>query len=177
VTGGSKGIGLETARLLAREGARVLICARRESALAEAAADIRRITGCAVATQSLDVTSVEQIAGLPDAIGQTLGGIDIRVNRAGTGTCKPFLEVSDAELLYGMAVNVFATWEREIAKRPLSGEEAERIRHEWSANQGMRATRWGTPEELASVIVFAASDAASYVNGAVLVADGAQGHS
>lgn len=38
VTGGSRGIGLETARLFAREGARVLIAARRESALAEAAA-------------------------------------------------------------------------------------------------------------------------------------------
>jgi len=36
VTGGSKGIGLETARALAREGVKVLICARRESALAEA---------------------------------------------------------------------------------------------------------------------------------------------
>jgi len=34
VTGGSKGIGLETARALAREGVKVLICARRESALA-----------------------------------------------------------------------------------------------------------------------------------------------
>jgi len=68
----------------------------------------------------------------------------------------------------------FAKWEREMAKRPLDPEEAERMRHEWSANQGMRATRWGTPEELAHMIVFAASDAASYVNGAVLVADGAQ---
>lgn len=40
VTGGSKGIGLETARLLAEEGAKVLVCARRESALAEAREDI-----------------------------------------------------------------------------------------------------------------------------------------
>ena len=40
VTGGSKGIGLETARALAREGVKVLICARRETALAEAARDI-----------------------------------------------------------------------------------------------------------------------------------------
>jgi NAD(P)-dependent dehydrogenase (short-subunit alcohol dehydrogenase family) len=31
VTGGSKGIGLETARALAREGVKVLICARREA--------------------------------------------------------------------------------------------------------------------------------------------------
>ena len=42
VTGGSKGIGLETARALAREGVKVLICARRETALAEAARDIMR---------------------------------------------------------------------------------------------------------------------------------------
>jgi 3-oxoacyl-[acyl-carrier protein] reductase len=32
VTGGSKGIGLETARALAREGVKVLICARRRGA-------------------------------------------------------------------------------------------------------------------------------------------------
>jgi 3-oxoacyl-[acyl-carrier protein] reductase len=254
VTGGSKGIGLETARLFAREGARVLICARRESALAEAAADILETTGRTVATHSMDVTSVEQIAALPDVIRRTLGDIDILINNAGTGTYKPFLEVTDDELVYGMAINFFAQfricqrvvplmiaagggriinvsgetaikvtdppflssctgpakaaevrfskvlaselgphgirvncvvpglvltperfskWEREMAKRPL-GEEADRVRDEWAANQGMPATRWGTPEELANVIVFAASDRASYVNGAVLVADGAQ---
>ena len=255
VTGGSKGIGLETARLFAREGARVLIAARRESALAEAAADILASTGRTVATHSMDVTDTTQIAALPEAIRRTLGRIDILVNNAGTGTYKPFLEVTDEELLYGMAINFFAQfricqrvvpmmidqgggrivnvsgetgikvtdppflssctgpaksaeirfskvlaselaphgirvncvvpglvltperfakWEREMAKRPLDPAEAERVRHEWSANQGMRETRWGTPEELANMIVFAASDAAGYVNGAVLVADGAQ---
>jgi len=255
VTGGSRGIGLETARQFAREGARVLIAARRESALAEAAADILASTGQAVATYSMDVTDTTHIAALPEAIRRTLGRVDILVNNAGTGTYKPFLEVTDEELVYGMAINFFAQfricqrvvpmmiaqgggrivnvsgetgikvtdppflssctgpaksaeirfskvlaselaphgirvncvvpglvltperfakWEREMAKRPLDPEEAERVRHEWSANQGMRATRWGTPEELAHMIVFAASDAASYVNGAVLVADGAQ---
>ena len=43
----------------------------------------------------------------------------------------------------------------------------------WSSNQGMRNTRWGTPEEIANLIVFAVSDAASYINGAELVADNA----
>jgi 3-oxoacyl-[acyl-carrier protein] reductase len=37
----------------------------------------------------------------------------------------------------------------------------------------MRDTRWGTPEEIANLIVFAVSDAASYINGAELVADNA----
>src|SRR6266508_746762 len=86
VTGGSRGIGLETARLFAREGARVLIAARRESALAEAAADIWASTGRGVETHSMDVTSVEHIAALPEAIQRTLGRVDILVNNAGTGT-------------------------------------------------------------------------------------------
>ena len=133
VTGGSRGIGLETARLFAREGAHVLICARRESALAEAAADVRSSPGSTIRTHPMDVTDLAHIAALPDV-----------------------------------------KWEREMAKRPLGPEEADRVRQEWSARQGMRDTRWGTPQELANTIVFAASDAASYVNGAVLVVDGAQ---
>jgi 3-oxoacyl-[acyl-carrier protein] reductase len=255
VTGGSRGIGLETARLFAREGARVLICARRESALAEAAADILGSTGRSIETHPMDVTRVEHIDALPDVIRRTLGRIDVLVNNAGTGTYKPFLEVTDDELVYGMAINFFAQfricqrvvplmiaqgggriinvsgetaikvtdppflssctgpakaaevrfskvlaselaphgirvncvvpglvltperfakWEREMARRPLSPDEADRVRHEWAANQGLPETRWGTPQELANMIVFAASDAASYVNGAVQVADGAQ---
>jgi 3-oxoacyl-[acyl-carrier protein] reductase len=254
VTGGSKGIGLETARALAREGVRVLICARRQSALAEAADDIRRTAQSKVETHSLDVTDVKAIDDLPKVIGDKLGDIDLLVNNAGTGTYKPFLEVTDEELQYGMAINFFAQfricqrviplmlkkgggrivnvsgetgimvlnppflssctgpaksaeirlsrvlanefaphnirvncvvpgfintperfakWERELAKRPLGADEAEETRDQWSLNQASRNTRWGTPEEIANLIVFALSDAASYVNGAVLVADNA----
>ena len=41
------------------------------------------------------------------------------------------------------------------------------------AIRAARNTRWGTPEEIANLIVFAVSDAASYINGAELVADNA----
>jgi 3-oxoacyl-[acyl-carrier protein] reductase len=67
----------------------------------------------------------------------------------------------------------FAKRERELAKRSLSAEDAARKRSQWSRNQGTRDTRWGTPEEAANLIVFALSDAASYINGAELVADNA----
>jgi 3-oxoacyl-[acyl-carrier protein] reductase len=67
----------------------------------------------------------------------------------------------------------FAKWERELAKRPLDANEAEETREQWSLNQASRDTRWGTPQEIANLVVFALSDAASYVNGAVLVADNA----
>jgi 3-oxoacyl-[acyl-carrier protein] reductase len=108
VTGGSKGIGLETARALAREGVKVLICARRETALAEAARDIVQSTQAKIETHSLDVTKVEQIETLPRVVRDKLGRIDILVNNAGTGTYKPFLEVTDEELVGGMAINFFA---------------------------------------------------------------------
>ncbi len=68
VTGGSRGIGLETARALAREGVKVLICARRESALAEAARDIMRTTQATIDTHQLDVTKVEQIEMIPRVV-------------------------------------------------------------------------------------------------------------
>ena len=108
VTGGSKGIGLETARALAREGVKVLICARRETALAEAVHDIMRTTQAKIETHPLDVTKVEQIETIPRIVHEKLGRIDILVNNAGTGTYKPFLDVTDEELVDGMAINFFA---------------------------------------------------------------------
>jgi len=108
VTGGSKAIGLETARALAREGVKVLICARRESALADAARDIIQTTQANIETHPLDVTKVEQIETIPRVIKDKLGHIDILINNAGTGTYKPFLEVTDEELVDGMAINFFA---------------------------------------------------------------------
>jgi 3-oxoacyl-[acyl-carrier protein] reductase len=86
----------------------VLICARRESALAEARDYIAKATGAKVETFSLDVTDLDQIAQLPEVARTRLGRIDILVNNAGTGTYKPFLEVTDEELQYGMAINFFA---------------------------------------------------------------------
>jgi len=56
----------------------------------------------------------------------------------------------------------FAKWERELAKRQLSPEDAACERAQWSSDQDVRDTRWGTPEEIANPIVFGVSDAARY---------------
>ena len=64
VTGGSKGIGYATAHLLVREGATVVIVARREAALAEAAADIARDTSETIGTFAIDVATPEDLDSL-----------------------------------------------------------------------------------------------------------------
>src|SRR5262249_21921329 len=91
-------------------GVKVLICARRESALADAARDIMRTTQAKIETHPLDVTKVEQIEMIPRMISDGLGRIDILINNAGTGTYKPFLEVTDEELVEGMSIIFFGNF-------------------------------------------------------------------
>lgn len=108
VTGGSSGIGLGVAKRLAAEGAEVLICARRAEVLAAAAEGIRADTGKTVATVSTDVARPDQIDALRDEVITRFGRVDVLINNAGTGTYKPFLEVTDDELIDGMALNFFS---------------------------------------------------------------------
>ena len=84
VTGGSKGIGLACAELLAKEGCRVAITSREKAHLDAAA---RRIEGCLV--RAADLTSPEQAARMVDAIEREIGGIDILVNSAGAAKRTP----------------------------------------------------------------------------------------
>jgi 3-oxoacyl-[acyl-carrier protein] reductase len=67
-----------------------------------------RTTQAKVETHPLDVTKVEEIGMIPRIVSDKLGRIDILINNAGTGTYKPFLEVTDEELIEGMAINFFA---------------------------------------------------------------------
>ncbi len=108
VTGGSKGIGYAAAHRLAAEGAQVVMAARREADLAEAAAAIGKETGLTPETMTVDVAEAGDLDRLTEWLKKRFGRVDILVNNAGTGTYKPFLEVTDEELEYGMAINFFA---------------------------------------------------------------------
>jgi len=78
VTGASRGLGYETAELLARRGARLAIAARSSEQLESAAAKLRELTD--VATIAADVS--EDAERIVAATGARFGPIDILVNNA-----------------------------------------------------------------------------------------------
>jgi NAD(P)-dependent dehydrogenase (short-subunit alcohol dehydrogenase family) len=84
VTGGSSGIGLETAVGLARAGARVLVTARNAARGAEAVADIRARSGNSEVEQVLfDLGSIPAVRAGAAEILERLERIDVLVNNAG----------------------------------------------------------------------------------------------
>src|SRR4051812_28188162 len=86
VTGGARGIGLETARQLVAGGVRVVVTAR-DRARAEAAA---RSLGDATTAigRPLDVTDGTSVEGLARFVAGELGRVDVLVNNAGVALDK-----------------------------------------------------------------------------------------
>ena len=95
VTGGSDGMGRAAAERLAREGARVAICARRKEHLEQAAEGIRKATGGEVLAHATDVTKTDQCEDLVTKVVAQWGGVDILLNNAGTSAAGGFETVDE----------------------------------------------------------------------------------
>ena len=92
VTGSTSGIGLETARLLAAEGARVAVSGRSAEGVEHARAE----TGAALAVAS-DLSDPAGPAALVDEVERELGPIDVLVNNVGAAYQRPFDTLTDAD--------------------------------------------------------------------------------
>ncbi|QXE02573.1 SDR family oxidoreductase [Terribacillus sp. DMT04] len=95
ITGASSGIGETAARLLARQGAHLVIGARRVERLEALASDIRAEGGI-VAVQQLDVTDLEQMQEFLNRAQSRFGRVDAVINNAGVMPLSP-LEVLKIE--------------------------------------------------------------------------------
>ena len=245
VAASSQGIGKAVALGLAREGARLAICARTEAPLQAAAEEIRRETGAEVLTRALDVTDYAAVRAFVMDTAQRFGTIDICVANAGGPPSKSFAETSPADWEAAARLNLMSTvflaketlpvmqqqrWGRFLAitsvsvKQPLDGlvlsnavrsgvsglikslsneygpynvlvnnvcpgftatarlvglaetlarregVSAEEIESRWTGQIPLR--RLGQPDELAHLVVFLASERASYITGASIAVDG-----
>ena len=83
VGGASKGIGYGIARLLAQEGASIVIAARREPDLSQAAERIRGETGVRVLPIAADARKADDCKRIVEMATKEFGGVDILVNNDG----------------------------------------------------------------------------------------------
>ncbi|MBY8974948.1 SDR family oxidoreductase [Rhodobacteraceae bacterium NNCM2] len=102
VTGASGGLGLHFARTLAAHGAKVILTARREAALADAVAAIGPAAS-AIAMDVCDPASVE--AGFAKA-----GPIDICVNNAGVTMTKRAMDLTEEDWSHVVETNLTGAW-------------------------------------------------------------------
>jgi 3-oxoacyl-[acyl-carrier protein] reductase len=96
ITGASGGIGRTTAVTLAAEGASVLLVARREQALAEAAQACREAGGSAE-TLALDITAPDAGERVLETCLERFGRVDALVNNAGTSAVRALDQLTDED--------------------------------------------------------------------------------
>lgn len=91
ITGASRGIGAEAARIFAEAGANVALLARSEGALKELTAEI----GKAAIAIPCDVANYADMAAAVEKTVQTFGGLDVLINNA--GVIEPVAHLGDAD--------------------------------------------------------------------------------
>ena len=245
VAASSQGLGQAVARGLAKEGAKLALCARTASALNTAAEEIRRDTGAEVMTHALDVTDYAEVRRFIAAVVERFGRLDICVANAGGPPAKSFAETTIEDWRAAADLNLMSTvylakealpvmqrqrWGRFIAitsvavKQPVDGlilsnavrsgvsgliktlaneygrhgvlvnnvcpgytatARLEELSHRLAEKEGVDPAeigeRWasqtalgrvGRPEEFADLVVFLASERATYITGASIAVDG-----
>jgi len=126
VTGGSRGIGRETARTLLEAGARVAICARTRETLDQARGDLQAKTGGEVLTVVADMAIEADVERLVREATARFGGVDILVNNAGQMYSGRFDALTEAGLRTQLDIKLFGFMRAIRLVAP-----------------GMKARRWG----------------------------------
>jgi 3-oxoacyl-[acyl-carrier protein] reductase len=136
VTASSQGLGKAAAWALAREGARVAICARDRPATEASAVEIARATGAEVLPFTVDLAHAGSIARLVQDVLQAFGTVHVLVNNAGGPPPGGFDALSDED------------WQRAFELTLMSAVRVTR-----AVLPTLRAQRWGRIINLASYSV------------------------
>ena len=245
VAASSQGLGKAVAQGLAREGAKLALCARTETTLEATAEQIRQAAGVEVLARPVDVTDSEAVRRFVAETQEHFGRLDICVTNAGGPPAKPFADTTLEDWQAGVNLNLMSTlyfarevlpvmrrqrWGRFITitstavKQPIDnlilsnavraavsglakslaneygpdnilvnnvcpgytstarldelsaklaaaqGVNSPQVRERWAAQ--IPLGRLGQPEEFANLVVFLASECASYITGTSIAVDG-----
>jgi|SRR5712691_374682 len=118
ITGASAGIGRATALRLARDGAALVVCARRADRLAAVAADIAAAGGQALPVAG-DVTREEDMAQLVARAVDRFGRLDVMMCNAGFGVAGAIDDITPDQMQRLMDVNYTGTYHATRAALPV----------------------------------------------------------
>jgi citronellol/citronellal dehydrogenase len=128
VTGGGSGIGLATAREMARLGGKIAICGRTQAKLDAAAAELQAITPN-VRAIVCDIREPDQVSAMVGEVLAAFGTIDVLVNNAGGQFPSPAQHISPNGFLAVVKNNLVGTFyvTREVANRWMIGNGGGRV--------------------------------------------------
>ena len=109
VAASSRGLGQAVARGLAKEGAKLALCARSAATLDAAAEEIRRDTGADVMAGALDVTAYGDVRRFVSEVGKRFSRLDICVANAGGPPAKTFAETTIDDWRAATDLNLMST--------------------------------------------------------------------
>ena len=122
ITGASSGLGEATAQRLAKNGAKLMLAARREDRLKDLVAKIEQAGGTAQ-YQITDVTQREQVEALAKATKTAYGRVDVLVNNAGLMPLSPLDEAKVDEWDRMVDVNIKGVLYNIAAVLPMMREQ------------------------------------------------------
>jgi uncharacterized protein len=108
ITGASGGIGLEFAKIFAREGHNLVLVARSEGKLRHAKLELEKRRGVSVRTISRDLADPNTPEVIYNELEQSGVRVDALVNNAGYALFNPFIERHEKEILDMLQVNIMA---------------------------------------------------------------------
>lgn len=129
VTGSDSGIGRAAAVALARAGHDVGITYSRDEDGARETAKEAEAVGRRAEVRHLDLTDTATVQQTIDELADALGGLDVLVNNAGSGTDTPFLELEIDEFREVLEVNLIGAFlaAQAAARRMVAGGTGGRI--------------------------------------------------
>ena len=121
VTGCSTGLGVQMAKALANQGAKIVAIARRKDmieAVAKEITDTYKVEALAI---QCDITDTERVNAAVEEILAKFGRIDILINNAGTGAVAPAEDITDEQFYNEINIDMFGSFRmaRAIAKKAM----------------------------------------------------------
>lgn len=121
VTGCSTGLGVQMAKALANQGAKIVAIARRKEKIDAVADEINKEFGVETLAIQCDITDTAKVDSAVDEVLAKFGRIDIVINNAGTGAVAPAEDITDDQFYNEVNIDLFGSFRvaRAVAKKAM----------------------------------------------------------